>query len=696
MKRRIRFFVITIALIFFSNVNFSQTLDLLSLDSFGAYTGAGAITNNGEMTGDAGTNNGIISGIGFGLGYTGTIFENDATTVQARIDLLRAYIHLSDVFVTYPGSHTATFGSSETLFSGVYATPLAGSLAGTITLDGQGDPDAYFILKFNGALTIGVGSEIILTGGTRAANVFWISEGAISVGASSQLKGTFISHSGALSLGLNCTVEGRLFSSEGALTIGAGSTVIMPQGTSTIPIKCSGSCGPAAAVDVLGSLKQYALFTGSGAVTNAATSGIVGDIGTNLGAISGFGTSTHVGSFNLVGAATAQAAVDLDNAYNQLTLLANTELGHLATFGLGETVLQGVYYMAGAGSLAGTITLDAQGDSDAIFVFKFNGAFAVAAQSKVILTNGARRCNVFWISEGATSIGTFSYMKGTIIAHAGAATMGANGNLEGRLLSTAGAIGFSTGVIYNDTLCSGDDTPIGENQTVCSDQSSTQTLTATATSDTTNGTIIWYDSETDGNQVQDPTQVGIGIKTYYAASFNGSYASSIRTAVTLIINDCTDTDGDGIIDSIDTDDDNDGQTDADEISCGSDPLDANDISLDTDSDGTPDCEDTDDDNDGTLDTADAFPLDENEDTDTDNDGTGNNADSDDDGDGQSDVDEISCGSDSLDANDISLDTDSDGTPDCEDTDDDNDGTLDMADAFPLDATEDTEIGRAHV
>lgn len=39
-------------------------------------------------------------------------------------------------------------------------------------------------------------------------------------------------------------------------------------------------------------------------------------------------------------------------------------------------------------------------------------------------------------------------MRGTVLAHGGAATMGAGGNLEGRLLSTGGAIGFSTGVVY--------------------------------------------------------------------------------------------------------------------------------------------------------------------------------------------------------------------------------------------------------
>ena len=139
--------------------------------------------------------------------------------------------------------------------------------------------------------------------------------------ASSFLKGTFISHPGALSLGLNCTAEGRLFSTQGAITVGAGSVAVMPLGDSTIPINCSGNCNPAAAVDVLGSLKQYALFTSSGAVANAETSGIVGDIGTNAGVISGFTTSTQVGSFNLPSAKTAQAVADLANAYTQIKLL---------------------------------------------------------------------------------------------------------------------------------------------------------------------------------------------------------------------------------------------------------------------------------------------------------------------------------------------------------------------------------------
>jgi gliding motility-associated-like protein len=151
-----------------------------------------------------------------------------------------------------------------------------------------------------------------------------------------------------------------------------------------------------------------------------------------------------------------------------------------------------------------------------------------------------------------------------------------------------------------------------------------------------------------------------------------------------------DTDNDGIANCMDTDDDNDGFSDTDEATCGSDPLNATSKPLDTDNDGTPNCIDTDDDNDSYLDENDAFPLDASEWLDTDADGLGNNADTDDDGDGQLDTDEITCGSDPLDASSMSLDTDADGIPDCVDTDDDGDGVLDTNDAFPVDETEWTD------
>jgi gliding motility-associated-like protein len=72
----------------------------------------------------------------------------------------------------------------------------------------------------------------------------------------------------------------------------------------------------------------------------------------------------------------------------------------------------------------------------------------------------------------------------------------------------------------------------GGNLTVCSDGTTTQTLTATATG----GTITWYTAATGGSLVTSPTQVGVGTSTYYAQSSNGTCSSLTRTVVTLTIN----------------------------------------------------------------------------------------------------------------------------------------------------------------
>ena len=191
------------------------------------------------------------------------------------------------------------------------------------------------------------------------------------------------------------------------------------------------------------------------------------------------------------------------------------------------------------------------------------------------------------------------------------------------------------------------------------------------------------DTDADGiGNVCDPDDDGDG--------FSDADEITCGTDPLLASSKPLDTDNDGIANCIDTDDDGDGYLDTDEATCGSDPLDATSKPLDTDSDGIANCIDTDDDNDSYLDENDAFPLDASEWLDTDADGIGNNADSDDDGDGQLDTDEIACGSDPLLASSMSLDTDVDNLPDCIDTDDDNDGLIDTEDAFPLDQTEWTD------
>ncbi|MCQ8891738.1 leucine-rich repeat domain-containing protein, partial [Pseudoalteromonas carrageenovora] len=161
------------------------------------------------------------------------------------------------------------------------------------------------------------------------------------------------------------------------------------------------------------------------------------------------------------------------------------------------------------------------------------------------------------------------------------------------------------------------------------------------------GRELWVDIEgiplSDLGQLTTLTELGI---QYYGQPANQA-----------------DFDGDGIIDALDDDDDNDGMSDEYELLYGFDPLNYDDANSDFDGDGltnleemlletNPLSEDTD--NDGVNDYLDAFPLDASESVDTDNDGLGNNADLDDDNDGISDEDELELGLDPLDPTDANL------------------------------------------
>ena len=446
------FSIITVLLLLFSSKGFSQTANLGVLTTFEAYTAAGAIANTGgTITGDVGSNFGAIGGTG---DYTGGTYNGDDVTDQSRFDLLRLYILLNDKFVDYPSTHDAVF-ANETLTPGVYSIGGAGSLAGDLVL--HGDSSDFFIIKMNGAMTVGAGTTVSLTGGVEAANVFWLINGAVSVAADADVKGTLFSKAGAVGLGANANLEGRMFSMGGAITLAAGSAAGLPTGTLSIPVFCESDCTPNEDVDVLGVLSEFALFSSAGGVGNTGISGINGLIGGNAGAITSYAGGIHIGGEESQNALTGEGAIALQAAYEALMLLPATA-EHSPNFLDNDTITPGVYDIPGAGSLGGTVFIDAAGDSTAIFVLRFAGAFNIEASSKMILTNGARRCNMFWIGgagivSGAVNIGASSEIKGNFIAHGGACNSGAGVFMAGRQLSTFGAVNTNNAVIYMNPEC---------------------------------------------------------------------------------------------------------------------------------------------------------------------------------------------------------------------------------------------------
>ena len=190
----------------------------------------------------------------------------------------------------------------------------------------------------------------------------------------------------------------------------------------------------------LGTSANFALFSSNGAVTNTGLSHITGNVGTNNGSSTNFGNVDGV--MHDADGTTAIAAADLLIAYNQLNA-AIPNYFPAPLLGNGQIFTAGTYSIGQTSSLNNTLTLDGNGDPNSVFIFQIGGAFSSAADSKVLLTNGALACNVFWKIEGLVDLATNTQMKGSIVANNAAIILGTGVSVEGRALSTTGAVTVS-------------------------------------------------------------------------------------------------------------------------------------------------------------------------------------------------------------------------------------------------------------
>lgn len=200
----------------------------------------------------------------------------------------------------------------------------------------------------------------------------------------------------------------------------------------------------------LGTSASFVLFSTNGSVTNTGISHLTGNVGTNNGSSTGFGNVN--GNMHDGGVESSQAAVDLLIAYNQLNATVPNYFP-AALLGNGQTLVEGVYQISGATVLNNTLNLNAQGDTNAVFIFQIQGSFSANANAKVMLLNGAKACNVFWKVEGLVSIAAGVFIRGTIIANNAAINLSTNDTLEGRAMSTAGAITIDGVLAYTPVGC---------------------------------------------------------------------------------------------------------------------------------------------------------------------------------------------------------------------------------------------------
>lgn len=210
---------------------------------------------------------------------------------------------------------------------------------------------------------------------------------------------------------------------------------------------------------VLGNAGKYVLFTTVGAITNTGISQITGDVGSNTGAVTGFGNVNGIMQSPPNGATNA-AAADLLLAYNQLNTATPTSTTHPPLLGNGEILTPGVYEISGVTTLSGDLFLNAQGNANAVFIFQIQAAFSSSFAAKVKMLNGTQACNVYWKVEGAVNLASETFFRGTIVAHNDAIAMSAKDTLEGRALAIAGAITLNNTKAYLPAGC-GVPLPIG-------------------------------------------------------------------------------------------------------------------------------------------------------------------------------------------------------------------------------------------
>jgi hypothetical protein len=200
----------------------------------------------------------------------------------------------------------------------------------------------------------------------------------------------------------------------------------------------------------LGTAADFVLFSTNGAVSNSGISQLTGNVGTNNGSSTAFGNVN--GSMHDNDGVSAKCSADLLIAYNQLNS-AVPAFFPAPLLGNGQILVPGVYSISSATTLNLELTLDAQGNSNAVFIFKIQGPLSTNADSKIKLINGAQACNVFWKVEGLVSMASGTTMRGTIIANNAAINIYTGDTLEGRALSTAGAVTIDGVFAYTPIGC---------------------------------------------------------------------------------------------------------------------------------------------------------------------------------------------------------------------------------------------------
>ncbi len=198
----------------------------------------------------------------------------------------------------------------------------------------------------------------------------------------------------------------------------------------------------------LATAKAFVVIAGA-TVTNTGPSVLNGDLGVSPGtALVGFGPPAVVnGATHATDAVAAKAQLDLTTAYDTAAAqpvsgandLSNTDLGN-------RTLKAGAYKFTSSAQLTGPLTLDAEGDANAQFVFEITSALTTASASSVVLLNGANPCNVYWQVGSSATLGSTTAFQGNLMALS-SISLNNGATVIGRVLARNGQVSLINNVL---------------------------------------------------------------------------------------------------------------------------------------------------------------------------------------------------------------------------------------------------------
>jgi len=200
----------------------------------------------------------------------------------------------------------------------------------------------------------------------------------------------------------------------------------------------------------LGTAASFSVLGGS-TVTNTGPTTMFGDLGLSPGS-SVTGAPHVLGQTHVDDAVAIGAKNALTTAYNDAA--SRPSNGSAGTDLAGQTFSPGVRTASSSLLLSsGSVTLDAQGDPNAVFIFQIGSTLITGSNTTVSLVNGAQACNVFWQVGSSATLGTGTRFVGTIMASA-SITANTAATIHGRLLARTAAVTLDTNTITTSNCAS--------------------------------------------------------------------------------------------------------------------------------------------------------------------------------------------------------------------------------------------------